>query len=156
MSNDSNSAGTGRKVVSVSTAVTAAPETIFELLADPRQHSLIDGSGSVKGALDGAPERLSLGAKFGMSMRIGAPYRITNEVVEFEEGRRIAWRHMGGHIWRYVLEPAGDGSDTTTVTEEFEWGTSKAPFFLKATGAVARNERAIRATLERLSAHFAR
>ena len=45
-----------------------------------------------------------------MKMKIGAPYKILNEVVEFEEGRRIAWRHFAGHIWRYILEPVGQNS----------------------------------------------
>lgn len=133
--------------------VPAPPEAIFELLADPRRHALIDGSGSVRTALDSAPERLFLGARFGMSMRIGAPYRITNEVVEFDEGRRIAWRHMGGHIWRYVLEPVEDG---TRVTEEFDWGTSKAPWMLQLMRATHRNQRSIEATLDRLVEHFSR
>ena len=32
------------------------------------------------------------------------------EVVEFEEDRRIAWRHYGHHIWRYTLEPTDGGT----------------------------------------------
>jgi hypothetical protein len=32
---------------------------------------------------------------------MGASYKITNTVVEFEEGERIAWRHLSGHRWRY-------------------------------------------------------
>ena len=95
--------------------VPASAEDIFELLASPAQHALIDGSGTVKGVQRGTPERLSPGARFGMNMRIGAPYKILNEVVEFEEGRRIAWRHFAGHIWRYILEPLGP--NTTQVTE---------------------------------------
>ena len=92
------------KVVSVSGFVPASPTEIFNLLADPNQHSLIDGSGSVLKARSDAPERLSLGAKFGMDMKIGLKYKITNEIVEFNEPNLIAWRHFGGHIWRYKLE----------------------------------------------------
>ena len=90
---------------------------------------MIDGSGTVKGAQRGTPERLSPGARFGMNMRIGAPYKILNQVVEFEEGRRIAWRHFGGHIWRYILEPLGP--DATQVTEQFDPSRSRAPRVLK-------------------------
>jgi len=140
-----------KKVIQASRLVKATPKQIFELLADPRKHSLIDGSGSVQNARVNAPERLSLGAKFGMDMKIGLPYRITNEVVEFDEPKQIGWRHMGGHIWRYVLEPANGG---TMVTEQFDWTHSKSPIVLKLMGAFDKNEKAIAATLERLAAHY--
>jgi uncharacterized protein YndB with AHSA1/START domain len=129
--------------------VIAAPAgEIFDLLADPAQHSRIDGSGSVRGARSASPQRLALGTKFSMDMKVGVPYRMTNEVVEFEEGRRLAWRHMGGHIWRYVLEPIDDS--TTRVIEEFDWRPSKLPWLLKATRAAEKNREALQKTLERL------
>jgi uncharacterized protein YndB with AHSA1/START domain len=140
-----------KKVIQASRLVKAAPQQIFDLLADPRQHSLIDGSGSVQKARLNAPERLSLGAKFGMDMKIGLPYRITNEVVEFDEPKQIGWRHFGGHIWRYVLEPVDGG---TKVTEQFDWTHNKSPLMLKVMGAFDKNQKAIEATLERLAAHF--
>lgn len=139
------------KVVRVTRTIKAPAERIFDLLADPRQHAVIDGSGSVQSAQEGAPERLALGSKFGMSMKIGVPYKIDNEVVEFEEGRRIAWRHFGGHIWRYVLEPVDGG---TTVTEEFDWAGSKSTLMLKAIRAPQRNRTSMEATLAKLAAHF--
>jgi hypothetical protein len=139
------------RVERVSRLVPAAPEAIFDLLADPSKHALIDGSGSVIGAATETPERLTLGSKFGMKMKIGMPYRISNEVVEFDEPRLIAWRHFGGHIWRYVLEPADGG---TIVTEEFDWRPAKSATALKAMRAPARNRKAIEATLDRLAAHF--
>ena len=139
------------KVVSRSIVVPAGAQEIFDLLADPRRHSEIDGSGSVKDAQVSAPARLSLGATFGMDMRIGVPYKITNTVVEFEEGRRIAWRHFGGHIWRYVLEPADGG---TKVTEEFDWATNRAPIMLRVMRAQSRNAVSIERTLQNLKARF--
>ncbi|HSM66676.1 MAG TPA: SRPBCC family protein [Ilumatobacteraceae bacterium] len=132
--------------------VPAPPEAVFDLLADPTKHSLIDGSGTVRDARPGNPERLSLGAKFSMSMKMGVPYKITNEVVEFDEPNVIAWRHMGRHVWRYRLRPVDGG---TEVTEEFDWGAALVPAALKATGTTRKNARAIEATLDRLVAHFA-
>jgi hypothetical protein len=140
-----------RKIVSVSQFVPAAPQQIFDLLARPSMHSVIDGSGSVKGELHG-PERLSLGAKFGMSMHLGVPYRITNTVVEFEESRRIGWRHFGGHVWRYLLEPVEGG---TMVTEQFDYSTNHANWFLRVMKAIPNNEIAMRKTLLNLAKHFA-
>jgi hypothetical protein len=139
------------KVVRVSRLVPAEPQAIFDVLADPRRHADFDGSGSVKAARVNAPERLSLGAKFGMDMRIGLPYRITNEVVEFDEPRQIGWRHFGGHVWRYRLESTEGG---TLVTEEFDWSTNKSPLMLKVMKAQERNRVAMEATLKRLEQMF--
>ena len=115
--------------VSVERVIPAPPEKIFDLLADPRKHRTFDGSDSVRDP-KGAPERLSLGAKFDMSMKLGLPYTMTNEVVEFEEGRKIAWQprpkarlaqNLGGRIWRYELEPVEGGTrvrETWDITHE--------------------------------------
>jgi len=139
------------KIVSHSIVVPAPAQDIFNLLADPRRHSEIDGSGSVKAARVNAPERLSLGAKFSMDMRIVLPYRMTNEVVEFEEGKQIGWRHFGGHIWRYILEPVEGG---TKVTEQFDWNTNKSPLMLKVMKAVDNNSKSIQKTLDNLAKRF--
>lgn len=134
--------------VSGTVTIAAPPETIFAILADPRQHARIDGSGSVRGLITG-PERLSLGTEFGIRMRIGAPYRMRNRVVEFEEGRLIAWRHFGAHRWRYHLEPIADG---TRVTET--WDATRYPrpwqFLFRAVRYPQRNQRGIDATLVKL------
>jgi uncharacterized protein YndB with AHSA1/START domain len=106
-------------VESVSATIPAPADAVFGILADPQQHPRIDGSGTVRATIAG-PERLSQGATFGMSMKQGAPYRITSTVIEFEEGRRLAWRHPLGHVWRYVLEPVEGG---TLVTESFDYST---------------------------------
>jgi uncharacterized protein YndB with AHSA1/START domain len=131
--------------------IPATPQEIFDLLADPRRHPTIDGSGTIRAAHDDVPVRLTLGAKFGMKMRQGVPYSMTNEVVEFDEPTLIAWRHLGGHVWRYRLEAADGG---TLVTEEFDWGPSKAPWLLTLVKAAGRNRKAIDATLARLAEHF--
>ncbi|CAB4712262.1 MAG: dimethyladenosine transferase [Actinobacteria bacterium] len=141
------------KVVSESRFVTATPQEIFNLLADPAQHQLIDGSGSVKNASSSAPARLSLGAKFGMDMKIGMKYKITNEVVEFDEPNQIAWRHFGGHIWRYKLEAVEGG---TQVTEQFDWNNSKSQLMMRVMRYPVKNRASIVATLDRLAAHFAK
>jgi hypothetical protein len=140
------------KVVSRSTIVPAPAQMIFDLLADPRRHGEIDGSGSIQSAQIDAPERLSLDATFGMQMKIGVRYKITNTVVEFEEGKTIAWRHFGGHIWRYILEPVDGG---TKVTEQFDWNKSKSPLILKLRKSPQDNAKSIEKTLENLVRRFA-
>lgn len=138
--------------VSHSVVVNATPEQVFALLADPRKHAEIDGSGTVRAGVSG-PEKLSQGARFGMRMKMfGVPYGIKNEVVEYEENRRIAWRHFGHHVWRWELEPVDGG---TKVTETFDWAPARSPAMLERVGFPARNEKGIQETLARLQARFA-
>ena len=128
--------------------VPASAADIFEVLATPARHREIDGSGTVLGTQPGAPERLTMGAKFGMHMRFGGPYKILNEVVEFEEGRRIGWRHFAGHIWRYTLEPLGPRA--TKVSEQFDPTGSRFPRTTRLFGWEKRNQHAIEQTLHNL------
>lgn len=142
----------GRRQVSVSRTIATTPESIFDVLADPAKHPLIDGSGTVRGARTGGAQRLELGAKFGMDMKLGASYRIQNTVVEFTENRLIAWRHFNGHRWRWQLEPVG--ADKTDVTETFDWSTARIPFLLDISGIPQKNKGAIQKSLERLAELF--
>ena len=79
-----SSSGSDR-VVTVERVIPAPPERIFAILADPRRHPEVDGSGTVRQAAPAGPSRLSQGAKFGMAMKFGMPYRMVNTVVEFED-----------------------------------------------------------------------
>jgi len=125
-----------------------APITlIFDIIADPQMHAQFDGSGTVQRQIKG-PQRLSMGATFGMAMRVGFPYTITNTIEEFEEPTRIAWRHLGRHRWRYELE-ARDES-TTVVTETFDGSTAIFPPALKLINAYEHNQTAILKSLVRL------
>ena len=131
--------------------INASATQIFDLLADPRAHWLFDGSGTIQGNISG-PVRLHLGAKFGMAMKIKVPYRITNTVVEFEEGRKIAWCHLMKWIWRYELLDLGNGK--TQVTESFNaehipWYAKK---WLNFTGALKYNPKWMAKSLVRLKA----
>jgi hypothetical protein len=87
-----------------------------------------------------------------MNMKMGVPYKMTNTVVEFEEGRRIAWQHLGGHTWRYILEPTDGG---TIVTEEFDGNTAKTQLGLIVLRSYSHNAKAIEKTLANLAAKFA-
>lgn len=136
-----------RRVVTATRVVPAAPERVFDLLADARQHPRLDGSGTVR-AVREAPPRLFLGATFSMGMRLGLPYVTRNRVVVFDEGRAIAWHHPARFVWRYDLEPVAEG---TRVTESFDysvpWGR-----VIEWLGWPARNRSSMEATLERLAA----
>jgi uncharacterized protein YndB with AHSA1/START domain len=137
-----------RRQVSTTRTIAADRQRIFDVLADPSMHAVIDGSGTVTDVQDGGPTRLEQGARFGMSMRIGAPYKVLNTVVEFEEGERIAWRHFHGHRWRYEFEDAPEGG--TRVTETFDWSAARTRWTLELAGIPRRNLRGMERTLENL------
>ena len=128
---------------------------IFDLLADPERHKDIDGSGTVRDAKPGA-QRLALGSKFGMSMKLGIPYSMESTVIEYEENRRIAWqthgptrigRHVGGRIWRYELEPVDGG---TKVSESWDIRQESALTRPLVRRGAAKTRKDMAATLERI------
>lgn len=141
-------------VLSVERVIPAPAEEIFSLLADAARHPDIDGSGTVVKAPDGT-QRLGPGSVFGMSMRIGVPYSMVNTVIEYEEGRRIAWqaapagftKHLaGGRIWRYELEPVPGG---TRVRESWDLSQDKQRPLLRIVMA-GTTKRNMEKTLERI------
>ena len=153
------------RVISAQRVVSAPPEAVFAVLADPREHVNFDGSGMLQ-AVDAGSPTLELGARFGVAMKLGAPYRVSNEVVEYERNRRIAWvahpsgpgarlraRLFGGHRWRYELEPL---DDRTRVTETWDWSGANSPLTLRLFGFPRRNVQSIERTLDRLCERFAK
>ena len=110
------------RVVSASRDIAAGPERIFELIADPAQQPRWDGNDNLAQAPAGQRVRRA-GDVFTMTLTTGSIRE--NHVVEFEEGRRIAWtpaepgKRPPGHLWRWELEPAGAAS--TRVTCTYDW-----------------------------------
>lgn len=143
-------AGPRRVSRRVSVGVPAAQ--VFALVADPRRHGELDGSGTVGDAVKvSGPVRE--GTKFSVTMhQYGLPYRITSTVTRYEENRVVEWQHPGGHKWRYELAEAGPGR--TEVTETFDYTTSKAAKVLELIKAPARNATGIEATLTKLAKRF--
>ena len=140
------------KIISASRVLPFPADAIFDVLASPAGHVEMDGSGTVRGVASG-PERLRDGARFRMKMKLGVPYQMSSTVREFEENRRIAWAHVGGHRWRYELEEVDGG---TRVTESFDWSTSRAPRFIEMVGYPERHKVNLQKTLERLEEVVAR
>jgi uncharacterized protein YndB with AHSA1/START domain len=110
------------KVVSASREIRAAAGDIFELIADPEQQPRWDGNDNLDSAEGGQRVR-AVGDVFAMTNTSGNVRE--NHVVDFEEGRRIAWRPAEpggptlGHEWRWELEPVDDA--TTRVTHTYDW-----------------------------------
>ena len=137
---------------SATTVVDATPAEVFAFLRDPANHAIVSGDRSVQGRLRG-PRQLSKGDRFGMKMKIGVPYVISSKVVEFDEDRRIAWAHLGGHRWRWELAPTDDGR--TRVTETFDMSTAVLPPALRLFGFPGRHERNVERSVANVAAHFA-
>lgn len=127
--------------------INAPAKTIFDLLADPRRHQELDGTQTITGIISG-PQRLSLGAKFGMKMHLGIHYKIMNTVVEYEDNKLIAWRHLGRWCWRYELRAISPNS--TEVTETFDGTTSISQLWLKVRRAYPWVQMAVAKSLVRL------
>ena len=141
-----------KRLFTASRVVPAAPEEIFALLADPARHVEMDGSGTVQRLVAGrGPMRL--GSEFTMAMKaFGFRYRMTSEVVEYEENRRIAWCHLVRNRWRYELEPAEGG---TRVTESADYTGVR---FRPLTMSLIKDELiedSIATTLDNLAERFA-
>jgi hypothetical protein len=77
-----------------------------------------------------------------------------NHVVEFEEGRRIAWtpaepgKMPPGHLWRWELEPVDPSR--TRVTHTYDWTRLTDEGRLPRARATTTDR--LRASLDRLAA----
>ena len=142
--------------VSVERFIAAPPEAIFAYVADAGRHHEIDGSGTVRGVKGGSGP-LKRGDRFGMSMKMGLPYSMVNEVIELEPNRRIAWqtrgpgplgRLLGGRVWRYELEPR-DGGTLVRETWDISQESAATRPLVRRVGAKA-TRRNMEATLARI------
>jgi uncharacterized protein YndB with AHSA1/START domain len=110
------------RVVQAGREIAAPAERIFELIADPARQPEWDGNDNLAAAPVGQRVR-QVGDVFTMNLTNGAVRE--NHVVEFEEGRRIAWRPAEpgspppGHLWRWELEPLGESA--MRVTHTYDW-----------------------------------
>jgi len=139
------------RVVSASRQIAAGPETIFELIADPAQQPRWDGNDNLARAAEGQRVR-GTGEVFSTELTRGETRE--NHVVEFEEGRRIAWRpaepgrRPPGHLWRWELEPGGPAG--TRVTHTYDWTQLTDENRLPRARATTADR--LRASLDRLAA----
>ena len=138
-------------MVSASREIAAEPGRIFELIADPAEQPRWDGNDNLAWARAGQRIRRK-GDVFTMTLTRGSIRE--NHVVEFEEGRRIAWmpaepgQERPGHRWQWELEPAG--ASRTRVSCTYDWTQlTDENRFARARATTADR---LRASLDRLAA----
>ena len=139
------------RVLNASREIAAGADQIFELIADPSQQPRWDGNDNLKEAAPGQRVR-ALGDVFTVRLKRGGIR--DNHVVDFVEGRRIAWRPSvqgkspPGHLWAWELEPLGPS--LTLVAHTYDWteltDRSRIP------RAQATTAEKLRASLDRLAA----
>ena len=138
-------------IVSASRDISAPAEEIFELIADPSQQPRWDGNDNLASAAAGQRVR-AVGDVFAMTVTRGAIRE--NHVVEFSEGRLIAWRPAEpgktppGHLWRWELTPID--ASRTRVTHTYDWTQLTDPGRLARARATTADN--LRASLDRLAA----
>ncbi len=138
------------RVASASREIAASSQEIFELIADPAQQPRWDGNDNLLVASGGQRVR-AIGDVFNMTTTKGNVRE--NLVVEFEEGRRIAWKpaepghEPPGHLWRWELEPIE--LTRTRVTHTYDWtGLIDEQRFARAQWTTAKR---LQASLDRLA-----
>jgi uncharacterized protein YndB with AHSA1/START domain len=138
------------RLVTASREVATSADRIFELIADPAQQPRWDGNDNLAEAPPGQRVR-AVGDVFTMTTTKGNLR--ANHVVEFEEGRRIAWRpaepgkEPPGHLWRWEVEPVDPSR--TRVTHTYDWTQLTDESRLPRARATTADS--LRASLDRLA-----
>lgn len=139
------------RVVSVSRDIAAEAGRVFELIADPSLQPSWDGNDNLFEAPPNQRVR-SIGDVFVMTTTKGNVRE--NHVVEFVEGRRIAWKpaepgqEPPGHLWQWELQPID--SAHTRVTHTYDW--TRLTDQRRIPRAQATTAERLRASLNRLAA----
>ncbi len=112
------------QIVAARIVINKSASELFSFIANPKNHPKIDGSKMVRGKAYG-PKRLSLNSWFVMRQWRILPYFMPNKVVEFEEGKLLAWRNALPNRWRYEFISLPDGATQVTQYLDCSYTSSK-------------------------------
>lgn len=141
----------------VTSTVRVPAGDLFAVLADPRRHVEIDGSGMLRPGADAQPVT-GAGQVFTMEMHLPSlgDYRTENHVVDFVDGRSIAWmtaregQPPAGVRWSWELLPADDGC--TTVVHGYDWSRVTDPAVLARVSFPRVSAEAMQESVRRVAA----
>lgn len=138
---------TTAKNFNVCRVIQASAHEVFMLLANPRRHPELDGSGTLRSAPTAAPIT-AVGDEFVMQLEANdlGSYRSRSIVVRYEPDRAIGWspgpinEQPFGHTYTYTytLEPHGPGC--TRVTQTYDWSAVTDPRLRHQLPRVSRDE----------------
>lgn len=137
---------------SASREIAAPAAAVFELIADPARQPEWDGNDNLAESRPGQRVH-AVGDVFVMTLTKGEDRE--NHIVEFEEGRLIAWQPSKpgeqpfGQLWRWEVEEldGGEGTGRCRVTHTYEWDQLTDP---------KRIQKAMRTGSEQLGASIER
>ncbi|HVT22533.1 MAG TPA: SRPBCC family protein [Mycobacteriales bacterium] len=141
------------RVVSASGVVNAPVADVFEEIADPSRQPAWDGNENLNRAPEGQRVH-QVDDVFVMFLKRGG--KRENRVVEFEEGRLIAWlpnvpgKPSPGHLWRWTLRPIA--ADRTEVVHTYDWTNLRDRTRLQRARATTPDR--LQASIDRLAALF--
>ena len=146
-----------RYLVSRSRYIAAAPEAIFEVLATPALHSVIDGSDTVKGTQPRGP-RTAVPRR-----QVRHANEHAGELQDPQHRLRIRGRppdRVAALLRPRVALPAGtvhgpDGTPGTLVTEQWDARQVRGKSFLRLAGYLRRHPANLEQTLAKLDAYMA-
>ena len=145
----------GSTSIVVASTVAAPAGDLFAVLADPRRHVEIDGSGMLRPGADAAP---ITGADQVFTMAMHYPslgdYRTENHVVDFSADRSIAWmtaregQPPAGVRWSWELRPVDERR--TEVVHTYDWSQVTDPAVLARVSFPRVSAAAMQDTVRRL------
>lgn len=139
------------RTATASRRVEAPAGVVFELIADPSRQPEWDGNDNLAQA-EAGQRVTAVGDVFVTTLRKGVDR--ANHVVEFEGGRRIAWKpaEVGGEpfgqLWRWEVE--GDDDGGCRVAHTYEWAQLTDPQRIRR--ALRTGPEQLRASIDRLAA----
>ncbi|TSI11915.1 SRPBCC family protein [Brevibacterium aurantiacum] len=148
-------------MITASRTLDASTDSIFDVLSNPENHALIDGSGMVQS--DDKTDRITgVGQVFSMNMnwdKLGGDYKTDNHVIGFEQNKLLAWKTAPSGKqppgWEWVWELTPQGPDATEVKVTYDWSAVTDKEILKKISFPVIGQEALESSLGNLASAVA-
>ncbi|MBM6590947.1 SRPBCC family protein [Brevibacterium sp. RIT 803] len=148
-------------MITASRTLDASTDSIFDVLSNPENHALIDGSGMVQS--DDKTDRITgVGQVFSMNMnwdKLGGDYKTDNHIIGFEQNKLLAWKTAPSGKqppgWEWVWELTPQGPDATEVKVTYDWSAVTDKEILKKISFPVIGQEALESSLGNLASAVA-